>query len=82
MDPEDEILEETSWGEPSPGRETELGMPVIQERKIDRILRLRGNPLAKHVHNVVYLSLLEKSETRITIKLTYMSDGQPFADHL
>ena len=72
----------TGWGEPSPGFETELGLPVIQERFIDRTLRLRGNPLAKHVHNMVYLSLLEKTESKISIKLTYMSDGQPYADHL
>ena len=29
LDPEDELTEATGWGEPSPGFETELGMPVI-----------------------------------------------------
>ena len=82
LDPEDELHDNTGWGEPSPGFETELGKTVIQERRLDRTLRLRGNPLARHVHNVVYLSLIERTDTRITLKLTYMSDGQPFADRV
>ena len=75
LDPEDIIHESTGWGEPSPGFETELDMPVIMERRTDKTLRLRGNPLAKHIHNRGILSLLEKSETRITLKITYLSDG-------
>ena len=82
LDPEDIVHESTGWDDPSPGFETELDMPVLMERHIDRTLRLRGNPLAKHVHNRVILSLLEKTDTRISIKITYMSDGQPYADHL
>ena len=79
-DEEDELLNYTNWGTPSPGFERELNKEVRKERIIDKNLRIRGNRFAKHVHSVQYISLVEKTGTHITIKMTNVNDGAPYVE--
>ena len=51
---------------------------MLQERVLDRDLRIHGNPFGNRVHSTEYLSLIEQSDTRITIKITTVNEGAPY----
>ena len=78
-DPEDKLLGYTSWGEPSAGFETAFGKPVIEERIFDQNLKI-DSKFASQVHSVQHLSLVERSDTKITIKATNVNDGAPYVE--
>ena len=77
-DPDDVLLSSTNWSTPSLGYEERSGKPVLQERIYERTLVIRGNPLASQMHSTVYFSLLEKTDYKITIRTTAISDGAPY----
>jgi len=56
------------WGTPTEGDEEFFGKEVISERMYERVRRLRHNLFANHIHENIYLSLVERTDTRIVLK--------------
>ena len=56
-------------------------MSVISERALERNLRVRAAFTPRYCHYIVYFSLLEKTETRITIFETQFSTDCPYAEN-
>ena len=82
-DAEDEVLSSTTWGEPTPGFETEVqyDVPVLQERRLDKLNRIRAAFAPDHGKEHIRFQLLEKSATKIKIKETHVNgDEVPYGD--
>ena len=63
-----EVLANEDWGQPSEGAEEFFATPVIHERMYERIRRRRHNLFTDHIHERIYLSLVEKTDTKIVLK--------------
>ena len=78
-DPESIVVESSGWREPSPDYLEINGIQVIQERYLERLIRSRSAITPDHCDNYAYASLLEKSDTRITIHVTGYGTNCPTA---
>ena len=62
------LVENEDWGQPSEGEEVIWGKDVVQERMLERFRARKHNLFCQHIHEEVYLSLVEKTDTKITLK--------------
>ena len=62
-DTEDILIEERGWGEPAPNFGPVLKDTVIQERYINRSLRVYEPLAPKHCAYIIHVQLLKKTET-------------------
>lgn len=63
-------LESGDWGAPSDDADEFFGTSVVSERMYDRRRRLKHNAFATMIHENIYLSLVEHSDTHIVLKET------------
>ena len=73
------------WGSPSPGQETMNiddvnDIPVLEERRVEKRVRIRQAFAPDYGYNTQTFSLLEKSDTMIRIKETHQTKDAPYAD--
>ena len=80
-DVDDRVGTSTAWGTPTPGKETELDGPVLQERNLDKEVRNRVAFAPDYADTKLRFSLLEKSETKIRIKETHVTYDAPYVDN-
>ena len=62
------MLANDNWVTPDEDGEELFGKPVISERMYERVRALRHNLFARHIHENIYLSLVEHTDTRIALK--------------
>ena len=79
-DEESLLLTHTGWREPSPGYLEVNGRKAIQERYVERDIRSRSAFTPKYCDNYATVSLLEKSETQITLFATSFGTNCPTAE--
>ena len=65
--PTDIVYSSTTWREPSEEYATQLDLPVIQERRLYRDLDIDETFAPDFCDFMVILSVIERTETKITI---------------
>ena len=77
---EDLLLLYTEWRNPSPGQEIHLDTPVLEERILEKSMRIRQAFAPDYVDYYARFSLLEKNETYIRVFEQHITRNAPYTD--
>ena len=77
---EDLLLLSTDWRNPSPGEEVHLDTEVIQERILEKSMRIRQAFAPDYVDYYARFSVLEKNETYVKVFEQHITRNAPYTD--